>query len=90
MLARNSTLQSMKKAARLHACTIVLFVLSKVDYPDKNPKTTITYIITYKSGKVLLTVLRTVEEIIHLELECAKISPNNAVGWCTIWEYSIL
>jgi len=40
MLARNSTLQSMKKAARLQACTIVL---SKVDYPDKNPTTTINY-----------------------------------------------
>ena len=40
MLARNSTLQSMKKeAARLQACTIVL---SKVNYPDKNLPTTIT------------------------------------------------
>jgi len=28
----------MKKAARLQACTIVL---SKVDYPDKNPTTMI-------------------------------------------------
>ena len=48
-----------KEAARLQACTIVL---SKVNYPDKNPTT----VITYKSGRVLLTVLRTVEEINYI------------------------
>ena len=68
MLARNSTLQSMKKAARLQVCTIVLrkIFLDVQNQKRKISKITIkrrdlhTYLQTYKSGRVLLTVLRTV------------------------------
>ena len=37
-----------------------------VDYPDTKPTTRITYLLTNNSGRVLLTVLRTVEEITAL------------------------